>query len=616
MKTKVLVIEDVTDLREDVLETLECLGFEALGAENGKVGVQIAQSHLPDLIICDIMMPDLDGYGVLEILNQDPETSIIPFIFISAKAEKSEIRKGMNLGADDYLTKPFTIAELQEAINARLEKQATRKRIEEKFKESETQFRQLAQREELLNHLTKQIRKSLEIKTILNTTLSAIRNLLQTHRCSFLWYRADVEIPYFELIEEAIANGMKTIPNCNSLQEVPALGKVILEFNLLQANDISTDPQLDAASREHLIALGFTSLLAVTIQIHSGQVGVIVCEHFQDVHSWTKNEVELLQAVGDQLAIAIDQAQLYAQSRFSATTAQIQAAQLEQALSKLQQTQAQLIQTEKMSSLGQLVAGVAHEINNPVNFIYGNVNHIRGYVQDLLNLIYLYQQDNPNPSPEIKEQAADMDLGFLMEDFPKLLNSMEMGADRIREIVLSLRNFSRLDEAEMKPVNIHDGLNSTLLILENRIKANGGNPGIQIIKEYGNLPKVECYAGKLNQVFMNLIANAIDALDEYNSQRSATAIQEEPSTITLRTELLNTQQIKVGIIDNGPGMTEDTKKRLFDPFFTTKPVGQGTGLGLSISYQIVVEKHGGTIECVSAPGKGTEFWLTIPISQP
>jgi signal transduction histidine kinase len=292
------------------------------------------------------------------------------------------------------------------------------------------------------------------------------------------------------------------------------------------------------------------------------------------------------------------------------------AEQLHRALQELQQTQAQLIQTEKMSSLGQMVAGVAHEINNPVSFIYGNLTHADNYTQDLLDLVHLYQQHYPNPAPEIEEQIAAIELDFLIEDLPKILSSMNVGAERIRQIVLSLRNFSRLDEAQMKQVDIHEGIDSTLLILLHRLKAYGGHPGIEVIKEYGDLPLVECYAGQLNQVFMNILSNAIDALNSYNQQRQLEEVKAHPSTITIRTLVLNPDYIAVGIADNGPGMTQDVRSRIFDPFFTTKPVGKGTGLGLSISYQIVVEKHGGSLRCQSELGQGTEFWIEIPICPP
>jgi signal transduction histidine kinase len=310
--------------------------------------------------------------------------------------------------------------------------------------------------------------------------------------------------------------------------------------------------------------------------------------------------------------------------------------QLNQTLTELKKAQSQLIQTEKMSSLGQMVAGIAHEINNPINFINGNITHASDYVQELLDLVELYQSHYPNPTDEIQAQIQAIDLDFLTEDLVKLLSSMKVGADRIREIVLSLRNFSRLDEADMKPIDIHAGIDSTLLILQNRLKETPTHPGIRVVKEYGDLPLIECYAGQLNQVFMNILSNAIDILEENfelkvketglgRKPAAQTTLSEKPDltasesapvpTITIRTQLEEEGHVVIRIADNGPGMTEEIRNRLFDPFFTTKPVGKGTGLGLSISYQIVVDKHGGSLKCFSEPGQGAEFWIEIPICQ-
>ena len=308
-----------------------------------------------------------------------------------------------------------------------------------------------------------------------------------------------------------------------------------------------------------------------------------------------------------------DRVQVLEALKQSATQYRSQATQLEKAFRDLHETQTQLIQTEKISSLGQLVAGVAHEINNPINFIYGNITHASQYARDLLDLLHLYQEKYPNPLPEIAEAAEDIEVDFLIEDFPKILESMKVGAERIRDLVVSLRNFSRLDESQMKRVDIHEGIESTLLILQHRLKATASRPAIEIIKEYGDFPKIECYAGQLNQVFMNLIANAIDALEEYNSQRSAKDIYACPNTIRISTNT-DSNTVSIRISDNGMGITQEVIRNLFDPFFTTKPVGKGTGLGLSISYQIV-EKHRGKLQCFSVPGEGAEFVIEIPIAQ-
>ncbi|BAY30417.1 histidine kinase [Nostoc carneum NIES-2107] len=296
-----------------------------------------------------------------------------------------------------------------------------------------------------------------------------------------------------------------------------------------------------------------------------------------------------------------------------------QAQELEQTLRELQQTQIKLVHTEKMSSLGQLVAGVAHEINNPVSFIYSNINPANEYIQDLLKLLQLYQQHYPDPVLEIQDESEAIDIDFLVEDLPKLLNSMKIGSQRIKEIVLSLRNFSRLDEAEMKAVNIHEGIDSTLMILENRLKPNSEHPRIDVIKNYGDLPPIECYAGQLNQVFMNILSNAIDALEESAIADKSLMPNEEITIIKpliqIFTEMGEDKQAIIRIADNGIGIPNDLQQRLFDPFFTTKPVGKGTGLGLSISYQIITEKHQGQLQCISSLGKGTEFVITIPLVQ-
>ncbi|MEG5026693.1 ATP-binding protein [Microcoleus sp. AT8-B1] len=328
-------------------------------------------------------------------------------------------------------------------------------------------------------------------------------------------------------------------------------------------------------------------------------------EAFDAVVSQYQQESEI-----EQFEIDLKQVELYQESCAATSKAEAQAAQLDRALCELKQTQAQLLHSEKMSSLGALMASIVHEINNPVSFIYGNLSHAEIYTQDLLHLLRLYREYCPNPCPEITAKIAEIDLDFLVEDLPKVMSSMQMGSNRIREIVKSMGNFSRTDNTNMTMCDLHDSIDSTVLILRNRLNSQIDRRDIQVIKKYGKLPPVECYSGQLNQVFMNLITNAIDALDEVAQNQPNAALK-----IFISTELAGPDRVRVRIADTGTGMTPQIKERMFEQFFTTKEIGKGTGLGLSIVYKILVENHRGSLRCESEPCKGTEFIMELPLQQ-
>ena len=510
-------------------------------------------------------------------------------------------------------------------------------------KQAELALRQQLEIERLLNGIAQRIRQSLKLEEVLNTAVAEVRQFLKTDRV--VLYRLNPDGSGVVVVESIAENWMPILGQ--NIQDPCFASK---HFHNYRQGRIRAIDDLQTANIQkcHIKLLeSFQVKANLVVPVLQGEKlwGLLIAHHCSEPRKWQEVEVDLLKQLSVQLAIALQQSELYQQVQTELTERQqaeaalrqsednlkAQAMQLTLTINDLQSTQSQLIQSEKMSGLGQLVAGVAHEINNPVNFISGNINHASQYIQDLLNLVQLYQKKYPNPFAEIQQETEAIDLEFVVEDLPKILDSMRIGTSRIKEIVLSLRNFSRHDEAEKKPVDIHEGIDNTLLILQHRLKPNGDNPGVQVIKKYSDLPQVDCYAGQLNQVFMNIISNAIDALEE----------QPRPRIITISTELVtksgldvwscelsnnlgknlsphsytneNSQGVLIRISDNGSGIPEAVQKKIFDPFFTTKPVGKGTGMGLSISYQVVVERHGGQLTCLSTPGVGTEFIIAIPL---
>ncbi|MGF1513935.1 MAG: ATP-binding protein [Elainellaceae cyanobacterium] len=486
-----------------------------------------------------------------------------------------------------------------------------RKIAEDMLTRSRETFQKLAKQKELLNRVSTQIRRSLKPETIQKTTVHEIRQLLNADR---------VVIYRFEdgwrgrVVVESVAQ-----PWCSTLGDIGADSCFAEEYaDLYRQGRVRAIANVETADigdchRNFLKALSVQANLIVPILVQESLWGLLITHQCSAPRVWEEGEAELLRALASQFGVAIQQAELHVQTKRTAAIAQEKAQLLEAAIQDLKLAQSQLIQTEKMSSLGRMVAGIAHEINNPVNFIHGNVAYLKRYYSGLAELLKLYQQHYPTPPPAIVQQSEAIELDYLLDDLSKVLQSVEIGSMRIHKIVMSLRTFSRLDEAEKKAIDIHDGLDSTLLILQHHLKAKSNRAEIQIIKAYGELPLVECYPSQLNQVFMNLISNAVDALDQQISDGDREAAAEAPY-VKIQTQVQGNQAI-ISISDNGPGISPEHQPRLFDPFFTTKSAGKGTGLGLSISHQIVADKHGGHVICVSEPSKGTEFRVAIPLRQ-
>lgn len=455
--------------------------------------------------------------------------------------------------------------------------------------------RTAAEREALLRLVTNQIRSSLDLNTVLQTAVKGVRQLLKTDRVVIYRFKEDwkgeivvedLAVPWPSIFKNVVAD------NCFRGEYA-----YLYKKGRVRAIDDIFNSGLDPCHANYLDRLQVKANLIVPIVIQDNLWGLLIAHECHSTRHWLQQEVELLEQLGNQMAIAIAQAELYQQVQESAAKYQAQAEQLQTTLEELRATQQQLIQSEKLSSLGQMVAGVAHEINNANNFIHANLFYAKDYIESLTKALDLYAEVVPETPEAIAQLNEDVDLDYIRKDSPNLIGSMQQGSARIRTIVQTMRNFSRLDESESKPADLAEGMESSLAMLQHRF-----DPNLTICKRYESIPQVECRPAQLNQVFFNLLDNALDAISTTGKAGELTIAiaQNHPDWVT------------ISIKDNGSGIPQEVQDRIFDPFFTTKPVGKGTGLGLSLCYQIVVKGHKGRIRCISNT-EGTESIVELPV---
>jgi len=551
---KIFVVDDTPTNLKMVSEFLSKSGFDVRVAKSGLQALKTLESTSPDLILLDVMMPEVDGFETCRRLKAWDKTKDIPVIFMTAVSDFANPEhkvKGLTLGAVDYISKPIQLDEVLARIKTHLQ----------------------------LRELTKQLQEQRDLlDAIFNKSADAI--FLVNPETGWI---TDCNQRAVELFEAESKEKLLNIEGQSLQKERFSPGEVSFIWEEIEHNGFWSR-ELEYITKKGKLFWG--NIAAKQIYVAGEKINLV---RVTDISERKLAEEAL---------------------RISEAQERQKAGELQLTLDELKCTQAKLIQSEKMSSLGRMVARVFNEMNNPIGFILGNLSPAHDYFQDLHSLIELYQNTYPNSTPEIQAKLEEIEFDFVVQDWSKMIDSMQLGAHRINQILSSLNSFSRLDEAELKVVNIHDCIDNTLFLMNNQLRAEGKRPEIKIIRNYAKLPEFTCYASQMNQVFMNLLNNAIDALEN----------QAEPRLITISTSMLakdypspNSQFVVISIADNGPGISKEVQHKIFDPFFTTKPVGSGTGLGLAMALQIVVEKHGGQISCISTPGQKTELIVEIPV---
>ena len=478
-----------------------------------------------------------------------------------------------------------------------------------------SQTRRQAEQESLLRLIGNQIRSTLDLNTILQTAVREVRQLLQCDRVIIYQFQdnwqgkvvvEDMTVPWPSILGDMGADkcfkgdytDLYQQGRVRAINDVFNAGLEPCHVDFLDSLQVKANlivPIVTSRTEEN----SPDTTVSYDHQFPGRLWGLLIAHECGDMRNWEQQETELLSQIADQMAIAIQQAELYSQVQDAAVKSQAQTQQLQATLQELRSTQQQLIQSEKMSGLGQMVAGIAHEINNANNFIHANLFHAQEYVKVLNEALELTGNACPEAAETMVSINEELELDYIREDFGKLLNSMREGSTRIRSIVTTLRSFSRLDHSEFKAVDLNEGLESSLFMLQNKLKSN-----VKIDKQYGSLPVVKCHAGQINQVFFNLIDNALDAIDS----------TKKPGELTIRTLVSEPGWVTISVRDTGSGIPPEIQDKIFDPFFTTKPVGSGTGLGLSVCYQVIVQAHGGRIRCVSEVGAGTELIVELPVT--